>query len=451
MLEVAFQIGEDLSTFAFEWGPLLVLIVGLLVVLMYGLAYFTRYFQYLKMQESRYLDEDSLDVIHRVLEWVWIGIFVLFILCVAQTKSVEARTVLVVLGQHIPSIFTVVIVLLITVVMVRSVTRYSRYLRGILPEKPEKPAPPRFMGYVEIISKYAIYMIGVLIAIIGGIALLPGEEQKTVRVIMDPLSSIFNLSIIGPALAFIVVLIIAGFVVARLSDSLLEDIKARTTKFSPRVIDLFKSITRYAIYGIVGIWIVFLLISLAVGPLETAVIAVIFAIIVLAVVIVASSTLRNAFAGLALMISDPFDEGDRVKILNDLVCDITQMNLTLTQVRTLRGEVINVPNEEIIRQRIVNFSRSEAYAMSVDIEVPYDVPHEKVERLMIEAAEMTEGIVDDPPPEVYGKDIVGNAILHQLLAFTKEPVRMKRIRSELIYNIQDLFHKNGIEMLALED
>jgi small-conductance mechanosensitive channel len=41
----------------------------------------------------------------------------------------------------------------------------------------------------------------------------------------------------------------------------------------------------------------------------------------------------------------------------------------------------------------------------------------------------------------------GNAIKHQLVAYITEPGNMKDIKSELVYNVQELFHEKGITAL----
>jgi small-conductance mechanosensitive channel len=165
----------------------------------------------------------------------------------------------------------------------------------------------------------------------------------------------------------------------------------------------------------------------------------VFLLLVISGVFVGIDTIRNALSGIALMMSDPFDEGDRVKILDNLVCDIKSIGLALTQVETLRGEAISVPNSELIGKRTVNFSRSETYAMAVEAKVAFDIPHSKVESLLLKAADKTDGIVDKPEPEVFAKNLTGGLILYQLLAYTDEPETMKDIKSKLIYYVQDVF------------
>ena len=55
--------------------------------------------------------------------------------------------------------------------------------------------------------------------------------------------------------------------------------------------------------------------------------------------------------------------------------------------------------------------------------------------------------MERPEPQVFGREAEGNAIIHQLLAYIENPMEMKKVKSELVYNVQDLFHENGITAL----
>lgn len=440
------SVFDSIVEFFTEYGPWLVLVIALVVAWMYALAYMTRYFEYLKMQESRYLDNKALDIVRAVVQWIWVGILAILVLVIASLQSDEAEQFLGILNSLIPAILFAVVVLLITVVLANMLRRFADYLRKSVEMRREGLVGPEALGFVELVLKYLIYVLGGFIALLGGLALIDVDPvQDWVRVnILDPIQAA-NL----PALAAIVVVVaVTSFAISRLTSSLFEDMKRRSKKFSPRVIELFRRLSRYIIWGVAAIILVFLLLSMLLGPVEIILAAVIFLLLVLASIFVGIESIRNALSGIVLMMSDPFDEGDRVKILDDLVCDIKSIDLSLTHVETLRGEVISVPNSELLGKRTVNFSRSETYAMAVEVEVGFEIPHSKVRRLLKEAADRTDGIVDEPVPQVFAKTIDDGLILYQLLAYTDEPETMKEVNSKLIYNVQDVFLEEGIKSLV---
>ncbi|MFQ5883798.1 MAG: mechanosensitive ion channel family protein [Thermoplasmata archaeon] len=448
----ALSIVESFVAFFTEYGPWLVAIILVIVLGMYALAYMTRYFEYLKMHESKYLDNKVLDVVRAVVQWIWVGIIGIFVLVIASFQSDEIGELLIVLNSLFLPILFAVVVLLITVVLANILRRFADYLRKSVEKRREGLVGPEALGFVELFLKYLIYVLGGLIAILGGLALIPEDRvpgvQDWVRVnILDSIQAA-NLPYLG---ALVVVVVGVALIISRLTSSLFEDMKKRSEKFSPPVIELLRRLSRYIIWGVAVMVLVFLLISVTLGPLEVIIVAVIFLLLVLAAIFVGIDSIRNALSGVVLMMSDPFDEGDRVKILDDLVCDIKSIDLSLTQVETLRGEVISVPNSELLGKRTVNFSRSETYAMAVEVKVGFGIPHGKVEILLIKAADKTDGIVDEPTPEVFAKTVDDDGvILYQLLAYTDKPETMKEVTSDLICSVQDVFLEEGIESLVIQ-
>ena len=86
---LAFDFLTDASKFVQETLWVFALIILFAAIMVYLLAYLSRYFEYLKIQESRYFDVGTLDFIHRVLEWVWIGILIIVIMGIARIRSRE--------------------------------------------------------------------------------------------------------------------------------------------------------------------------------------------------------------------------------------------------------------------------------------------------------------------------------------------------------------------------
>jgi len=119
----------------------------------------------------------------------------------------------------------------------------------------------------------------------------------------------------------------------------------------------------------------------------------------------------------------------------------------MTQLRTGRGELVTIPNREVLATTVLNFTRSEHHPIFVEVEVGWSVAHGTVEKILLDAAKRTPGVLESPPPAVFGKDVHRNAIVHQLLAYTNDPEQMKQVKSALLYTIQDLFHAEKLNLL----
>ena len=434
MFPLELQVEGDALAALIALLPYIAVIILVAACMMWFLAFMSRYFEYLKTLESRWLDRDTLGFVHRVLEVVWIASMAILVLGIAQTQSPVLREGLVAFLKRVPSLFFALFVIFIAALVVRILHRFAAFLRGELKVKPKRIAPPRALAFTEVVLKYLIYAAAVAVAVLGAIRTLPAEDQTYFAIIAWPSAEVTVPITVAVLLALLVIAVADRFV-----NSIFEDMKRRTKKFTARVVDEFKSIARYAVWLLGAIVLVFVLLDIILTEERLVIFAIGFVAFLLLVAVLTFDPVRNALAGVTLMRADPFDVGDRVKIGADLVCDVVSMSLTLTQVRTLRGERATFPNAQLLRTPIVNFSRSKPYAMSVEIGVGFEVGHDRVRELLVKAARETAGIVPEPPPAAFTKDVRGDAIVYQVLAYTDRPERMKETRSELIDRIQDGF------------
>jgi len=70
----------------------------------------------------------------------------------------------------------------------------------------------------------------------------------------------------------------------------------------------------------------------------------------------AISTLGNAIAGIIIMTSRPFKLGDRVDVGGFVEGDIVDIGLIMTTIRVWNGSHVFLPNLEVIKNRITNYS-----------------------------------------------------------------------------------------------
>lgn len=431
--------GDALSTFV-EVLPLIVLIVVLAGVMMWFLGWMSRYFEYLKTIESAWLDRSTLDFVRHVLEAVWIAFMAIVIFAIAATRSAALHDLLVQFVYRVPAIFVFVFVLFAGAIVVRVLHRFGAYLRGELKAKPKRIAPVGALAFAETVLKYIVYAFALVLAVLGAIRALPATpDQAAIENTIGTLPAIQPIAILGVLAGFVALAVADRFV-----DSVFEDMKRHTAKFSVRALDELKTVARYAVWILGAVVLFFILLSLVLSGDRLVIFAVGFVGFMTALTVFAFSPVQNALAGFSLLRADPFNVGDRIKVGEDLVGDVLAMSLSLTTLRTVRNEIVQLPNARLLITPIVNFSRSKPYAIFVEVPVPFEVAHERVSDLLLQAAAGIDGIVKDRPAEVFGKEIAGGTILYQLFAYTDRPDRMKEIKSALVFRIQDLFTRAGL-------
>jgi hypothetical protein len=82
------------------------------------------------------------------------------------------------------------------------------------------------------------------------------------------------------------------------------------------------------------------------------------------------------------------------------------------------------------------------------VRIGYETPWRQVEAILIDAAGRTPGLLKDPEPFVQAMALGEFAIDYQINAYTGEPTRMVRIRSELHRNILDVFNEHGVQIMT---
>lgn len=425
--------------------PLIVLIVVLAGFMLWVLGLVGRYFEYLKTIENAWLDQKTLDFVHRVLEAVWIAFIVIIILAFAQTESAALHDILVAFVQRVPAIFLFVFVMFAAGIVVRVLHRFAAYLRGELKTKPKRIAPAGALAFAEIVLKYVIYIVALVVATLGSIRALPAADQAAIQQSVGVIPAIDSTAVLGILFGLVAIAVADRFV-----GSIFEDMMRHNAKFSPRALDELKSVARYAVWLLGAVVVFFIVLSLVLTGERLVIFAVGFVGFMVVLAAFAFEPVRNALAGFTLIRADPFDVGNRVKIGDDLVGDVVAMTLSLTTVRTLRSEIVQLPNSRLLETPIVNFSRSKPYAIFVEVAVGIEVGHDRVRDLLLRAAAGTDRIVKERPPEVFGKDLRRDAILYQLFAYTDQPERMKEIKSALVFRIQDLFAQEGLRPFARE-
>jgi small-conductance mechanosensitive channel len=434
-----FQVGGDALTVFIDVLPLIVLIVVLAGFMMWVLGLVGRYFEYLKTIENAWIDQKTLDFVRRVLESVWIAFIAIIILAAAQTQSDVLHSVLAAFLLRVPAIFVFVFVLFAAAIVVRVLHRFGAFLRGELKTRPKRVAPAGALAFAETVLKYVIYIVALVIAVLGSLRALPAADRTYIQQTIGVVPGIEPAAVLGIMFGLLAIVVADRFV-----DSIFEDMKRHNAKFSPRALDELKSVARYAVWILGAVVLLFIILALVLSGDRLIIFAVGFVGLMIALAVVAFAPIESALAGFTLMRADPFDVGHRVKIGEDLVGDVVSMSLSLTTIRTLRNEFVQIPNASLLHTPIVNFSRSKPYAIFVEVSVGFEVGHDRVRTLLLQAASEVEGIVKEHAAEVFGKEIQGGTVLYQLFAYTNQPERMKEIKSALVYRIQDLFTGAGI-------
>ncbi len=163
-----------------------------------------------------------------------------------------------------------------------------------------------------------------------------------------------------------------------------------------------------------------------------------------------AGSLSNVIAGLVLTYMRLFFKGDRVKI-GEVTGDVIERSLLVTRVRTIKNEIISIPNSTVMNSHTINYSSdspSNGLILHTTVTIGYDVPWKKMHEALINAANRTDLLLKEPKPFVLQTSLEDFYVSYQINAYTKSPNKQSIIYSELHQNIQDCCNEVGIEILS---
>lgn len=163
-----------------------------------------------------------------------------------------------------------------------------------------------------------------------------------------------------------------------------------------------------------------------------------------------TAAVSNVIAGVLLTYTRAFQIGDRVQI-GDTIGDVTERTLLASHIRTIKNESVTIPNSEVLASHTINYStmaEKEGLILHAVVTIGYNVPWDKVHKLLIKAAKETGGLKKRPGPFVYQTALQNSAVEYEINAYTSKPNEMADIYSELRKNILDNFNKAKIEILS---
>ena len=163
-----------------------------------------------------------------------------------------------------------------------------------------------------------------------------------------------------------------------------------------------------------------------------------------------STVISNFIAGFVITYMRPFKPGDFIKV-KDTIGTVVEKTPFITRMKTIKNEIVTIPNSFIMSGDTVNYSASaRKYGLIIHtvMTMGYDVPWRRVHELLIKSALQTEGVLEDPKPFVLELDLNDNYMCYQINAYIKNADEMPEIMSDLLQHIQDNFHDAEIDLVA---
>lgn len=146
----------------------------------------------------------------------------------------------------------------------------------------------------------------------------------------------------------------------------------------------------------------------------------------------------------------PFHQGDFIRF-GDVEGFVLEKTTLVTRIRTRKNEIITIPNSNLMSAQTSNFTfAAHNYGIIVHTKVTigYDMKHEIIENLLLNAARVTKHIEKKPLPYVRVTKLDDFYVEYEINAYTKHSEWLSDIYSELHQHILDHFHSAGVEIMS---
>ena len=157
-------------------------------------------------------------------------------------------------------------------------------------------------------------------------------------------------------------------------------------------------------------------------------------------------TLGNAFAGLAIQSEKPFNIGHWITV-GDHEGRVAEVTWRATKLRTKSGNFVIVPNSEVGKAPITNYSEPAAPTrLHIEVGVSYDAPPNTVKTVVKHALANCPLVLTAPPPDAMIRDFADSSIIYRVRFWTDnfelDEEAADQVRSSLYY----AFRREGIEI-----
>ena len=166
----------------------------------------------------------------------------------------------------------------------------------------------------------------------------------------------------------------------------------------------------------------------------------------------AKDTLSNLIAGVLLIIDRPFEVGDRIEVWSAPAGsaswgDVIDIGLRATKIKTTDNIVIIIPNNEIMKRDIVNYTIITAQIrVRVNIGIAYEADIRKAKEIVCDVARRMDWIAPSPAPKVVVRNFGDSSVDLQLRVWIKEARRRMDTISFVIDHVKEAFDQAGIEI-----
>lgn len=153
----------------------------------------------------------------------------------------------------------------------------------------------------------------------------------------------------------------------------------------------------------------------------------------------------NFVSGIVLAIQRPMKIGDLVET-HEVFGIVKRINLRSTEIETLQGQLVHIPNKDILLNPVTDYSHQGYRRIDMEIGVSYDDDLERAKKVALKAITTVDGLKDNRPIDMYYTDF-GDSSINFVVRFWinfKKQTDFLEAQSQAVIAIKSAFDREGI-------
>src|SRR5437773_4059130 len=145
--------------------------------------------------------------------------------------------------------------------------------------------------------------------------------------------------------------------------------------------------------------------------------------------------LGGIIAGMSLQINRPYKVTDWLQV-GERFAEVMEINWRSTRLRTNDGIYLDIPNNEIVRQTIVNLHYpTQVHAMRIRVGIDYKTPPNRVKDALMRATRNAELVLRDPPPRIFLVDFADHAVIYEIKFYMGNHAAINEVNDAIRTNV----------------
>ncbi len=223
-------------------------------------------------------------------------------------------------------------------------------------------------------------------------------------------------------------------------------VKKTETKFDDTIIDFLNKFSGFIIYAVAIIMALDIL-GINIMPFIAGA-----GIAGIAIGFASKDTLSNLIAGILLILDRPFEIGDRIEVWSapagsSTWGDVIEIGLRATKIQTTDNIIIIIPNNEIMKRDIVNYTHlAEKIRVRVNIGIAYEANTQLAKKIILDVASRADWVLKNPKPKVVVRNFGESSVDLQARIWIDNARKRMDTISFVTDNVKEAFDREGIEI-----